>query len=347
MDKTALLKQLVAIPSYSRNEADKADFLQQYMQSLGLEVLRCGNNLWTWATPYQSNKPVLMLNSHIDTVKPNASWTRNPHQPVLENGCLYGLGSNDAHASVVCLLDAFMRLRDTAQAYNLVLAYSCEEEVSGKEGMELLLTQLPPVTFALVGEPTGMQVAVAEKGLMVLDCTAAGVSGHAAREEGVNAIYQALPDIAWFRDYRFSRVSPVLGPVKTSVTMVQAGTQHNVVPDCCKFTVDVRLNECYTHQQLLDEIALNVKCSVQPRSMRLKPSGLDSNHAFVHRCKQLGVGLFGSSTLSDQALMDFASAKCGPGQSARSHTADEYVALSELEAAPDLYVKLLDGLQLD
>lgn len=341
-----LLMQLVAIPSLSRDEAAKADFLQHYLTVNGCEVHRVGNNLWSWAQPYDASKPVVLLNSHIDTVKPNATWTRQPHQPVLEDGCIYGLGSNDAHASVVSLVATFLQLRDTKQSYNLLLGLSCEEEVSGKNGMELLLTQLPPIDFALVGEPTGMQLAIAEKGLMVLDGVVTGKSGHAARDEGDNAIYKAMRDIAWFESYQFPKVSDTLGPVKMSVTLVNAGTQHNVVPDKCTYVVDVRLNEHYTHAEVLDEVRKHVQGEVTPRSMRLCPSGIAMTHPFVQACQAAGIHTFGSSTLSDQALLPCTSVKMGPGQSARSHTADEYIRVDELEQAVPMYVRLLDGLSL-
>ncbi|MBP5259022.1 MAG: M20 family metallo-hydrolase [Paludibacteraceae bacterium] len=344
IDTIALLRQLVAIPSYSREEGAKADYMARFLTENGCTVQRAGNNLWTWAAPYDASKPVLLLNSHLDTVRPNASWTRNPHEAMLENGCVYGLGSNDAHASVVSLTAAFLELKQRPQAYNLVLGLSCEEEVSGKNGVELLLAQLPPVAFAVVGEPTGMQLAVAERGLMVLDGTVWGRSGHAARDEGDNAIYKAMRDVAWFESFRFPKVSEVLGPVKMSVTMIAAGTQHNVVPDKCTYVVDVRLNECYTHAEVLEEVRRQVAGEVVPRSMRLCASGIASDHPFVQVCRKAGIPTFGSSTLSDQALMAFPSVKIGPGQSSRSHTADEFVRVDELEQAAPLYVRLLDGL---
>lgn len=346
IDTLSLLRRMVAVPSVSRDEAAKAALLQEFLSANGCAVERAGNNLWTWAAPRDASKPTLLLNSHIDTVKPNPSWTRDPHAAALENGRVYGLGANDAHASVVSLVAAFLELKDRPQAYNLLLGLSCEEEVSGAGGMELLLTKLPPVAFAVVGEPTGMRLAVAEKGLMVLDATVTGRSGHAARDEGDNAIYKAMKDIAWFESFRFPRVSDTLGPVKMSVTMVQAGTQHNVVPDRCSYVVDVRLNEFYTHAEVLDEARRHVAAELRPRSMRLRPSGVPADHPFVRACVAEGVPCFGSSTLSDQALMPFPSVKIGPGESARSHTADEYVEVAELERAVPLYVKLLDGLKI-
>ncbi|MDR0940416.1 MAG: M20 family metallo-hydrolase [Mediterranea sp.] len=345
-EAVSLLKSLIAIPSISREEGQAADFLQGYIEQAGVEAGRRGNNVWCFSPMFDLDKPVVLLNSHIDTVKPVGGWRRDPFTPREENGKLYGLGSNDAGASVACLWQVFRQLSRSTQAYNLIFLASCEEEVSGREGIESVLPGLPPITFAVVGEPTGMQPATAEKGLMVLDVTAIGKAGHAAREEGDNAIYKTLDDIAWFRDYRFERVSPLLGPVKMSVTMVNAGTQHNVVPDRCTFVVDIRSNELYTNEELLAEIGRHVACQATPRSLRLNSSRLDEGHPFVRRAVELGRVPFGSPTLSDQALMSFPSVKLGPGRSSRSHTADEYVMLSEMEDAIALYLELLDGLRL-
>ena len=341
-----LLQNLIEIPSLSREETAVADFLEKYLKDMNLEITRVGNNLFSICKDYSENKPTILLNSHIDTVKPSALWTKDPFKATEEDGKLYGLGSNDAGASVVSLISTFVCLTAKPQPYNLILGISCQEEVSGKEGMELLITQLPKIDFAIVGEPTQMKLAVAERGLMVVDCEAKGKSGHAAREEGINAIYEALDDIKWFKDYKFPKVSPVLGPVKMTVSIIQAGTQHNVVPDSCKFTVDIRLNECYTHQEVFDIIGENVKSEISARSMRLKPSSTDMEHPFVKAYLGTGGEVFGSSTLSDQALLSVPSVKIGPGDSARSHTADEYIHLEEIEGAIETYIKLLDGLQL-
>lgn len=342
-----LLKGMIAVPSFSREETAVADYLQTNWEKNGYRVNRKGNNLWIIASRYTEGKPVLLLNSHIDTVKPAAGWTRDPFEPYSgDDEKLYGLGSNDAGASVVSLYTAFRTLSETEQPYNLVFLASCEEEVSGRNGLESVLPELPPVAFAVVGEPTGMQPAVAEKGLMVLDCTAKGQSGHAARNEGINAITQALPDIEWFNSYVFPQYSDFLGPVKMSVTMIQAGTQHNVVPDRCEFTVDVRTNEFYRNELLFEEIKKNVRCEVKARSFRLNSSRTAPEHPFVQRCLLMGMTPFGSPTLSDQALMPFPSVKIGPGQSARSHSADEYIRPMEIREAIDTYVRLLSGLQL-
>ncbi|MBP5137161.1 MAG: M20 family metallo-hydrolase [Paludibacteraceae bacterium] len=341
-----LLKRLIAIPSTSRNEKDVADFYEQYMKDAGFKVNRVNNNLWIGPENWDASKPTLMLNAHIDTVKPVNGWVHDPFTPTEEDGKLIGLGSNDCGGGLVSLLAAYSQLTQKQQPYNLIYAASAEEEVSGKDGMELLLKSLPKIDVALVGEPTGMAMGVAEKGLMVLDCTAHGKAGHAARDEGDNAIYHALTDIEWFKTYRFAKESETLGPVKMSVTMINAGTQHNVIPDECTFVVDVRTNDCYTNQQVLDEISLQVFCDVKARSTRLNSSHIDLSHPIVKRGMDMGIRTFGSPTLSDQALMNFPSLKMGPGESSRSHTAEEYITKEEIESAVQTYITLLDGLEL-
>ncbi len=337
-----LLCRLIEVPRISREEKAAADLLQDYMQNeLRLEVKRMGNNLWSMQPNFDPEKQTLLLNAHIDTVKPVAGWQRDPFKATQEGNRIYGLGANDDGASLVSLLHAFAALKEEKTQYNLVFLASAEEEVSGKGGIESVLPLLPKIDVALVGEPTGMQPAIAEKGLMVLDVTAHGKAGHAARNEGENAIYKALEDIEWFRNYKFEKVSPLLGPVKMTVTIVNAGTQHNVVPDTCTFTVDVRSNECYTNRELFDEIGKNVKSEVKARSFRLGSSGIDQNHPLVQRIIELGGKPFGSPTLSDQALMPFPSLKLGPGESKRSHSADEFVDFCEIEHAIETYLKLL------
>ena len=346
-EAVGLLKELIAIPSVSREEAQAADCLQRYIELQGMETGRKGNNVWCLSPAFDLKRPTLLLNSHIDTVKPVAGWRKDPFAPTESNGRLYGLGSNDAGASVVSLLQVFLALCRTAQPYNLVFLASCEEEVSGAGGIECVLPLLPPISFALVGEPTEMQPAIAEKGLMVLDVTATGRSGHAARDEGDNAIYKVLDDVAWFRDYRFPRVSPLLGPVKMSVTQVNAGTQHNVIPDRCTFVVDIRSNECYTNEELFAEICRHIHCEAKARSFRLGSSHAPEGHPLVQRAIELGRVPFGSPTLSDQALMPFPSMKMGPGKSSRSHTADEFIFIKEIEEAIGLYLSLLDGTKIN
>ena len=346
-DAIDILKGMISRPSFSRDEGLVADFLQQTWEKAGYKVNRSGNNLWLIAPGFDIEKPTLLLNSHMDTVKPASGWTRDPFTPEeTDEERLYGLGSNDAGASVVSLYECFRVLSEKEQPYNLIFLASCEEEVSGKNGLESVLSKLPPIAFAVVGEPTGMQPAVAEKGLMVLDCVSIGKSGHAARNEGINAIYLAMKDMEWFRTYQFPKKSDFLGPVKMSVTMIHAGTQHNVVPDRCEFTVDIRTNEFYSNERLFELIKQQVGCEVKARSFRLNSTRTDMNHPFVQRALLLGKTPFGSPTLSDQALMPFPSVKMGPGDSARSHAADEYIELMEIREAIDTYVRLLDGLEL-
>ena len=309
-EAVSLLKSLIAIPSVSREEAQAADHLQNYIEAEGMTTGRKGNNIWCLSPMFDLKKPTILLNSHIDTVKPVNGWRKDPFTPREENGKLYGLGSNDAGASVVTLLQVFLQLCRTQQSYNLIYLASCEEEVSGK------------------------------------DVTATGKAGHAARNEGDNAIYKVLADLAWFRDYRFEKESPLLGPVKMSVTVINAGTQHNVVPDRCTFVVDVRSNELYSNEELFAEIKKHISCKAEARSFRLNSSRIEEKHPFVQKAIKLGRVPFGSPTLSDQALMPFPSVKIGPGRSSRSHTADEYVMLKEMEEAIDLYLKLLDELAL-
>ena len=339
-----LLSSLVSIPSVSREEEQVADFLQNYMERSGIMTGRSGNNIWCISPMFDTKKPTILLNSHIDTVKPVNGWRKQPFTAKMEDGKLYGLGSNDAGASVVSLFEVYRYLSATEQAYNLIFLASCEEEVSGKNGIESVLPQLPPIALGVVGEPTEMHPAIAEKGLMVLDVTAHGKAGHAARNEGENAIYKALDDIQWFRNYRFPKESSFLGPVKMSVTQVNAGTQHNVVPDICTFVVDIRSNECYSNEELFQEICSHIQSEAKARSFRLNSSHIDREHPFVKRAVEFGRTPFGSPTLSDQALMHFPSVKIGPGKSSRSHTADEYIRVSEIEEAIGMYIKILDGL---
>lgn len=342
-----LLKRLIATPSVSRDEAAAADLMQAEFERWGFAPKRKGNNVWAEAWPYDEAKPTILLDAHIDTVKPSAAWVRDPFTPSVEGDRLYGLGSNDTGAGVVAMFATFLRLAKTEQPYNLIMLASAEEEVTGIGGVRAVLQELPAIDFALVGEPTSLQPAVAEKGLMVLDCTSHGVAGHAAREEGVNAIYKALKDIEWFRTHSFERVSPMLGEVKMTVTGIEAGTQHNVVPAECRFMVDVRVNECYQNEELLAEIREAVECDVQPRSTHLNSSAIALDHPAVERLVEMGRVPFGSPTMSNQAVMPFTTLKLGPGDSARSHTADEYVLLGEIADAMELYFALLDNLKIE
>lgn len=345
-EATELLKKLIRIPSISREEGLCADLIENYIAENGYTVSRLKNNVWTIASGFDGNRPTLLLNSHIDTVKPVDGWTFDPFIPTEKDGKIYGLGSNDAGASVVALLHTFFLLSQEYQPYNLIFSATAEEELSGKDGIELLLKELPKIDFAIVGEPTNMQLAVAEKGLMVLDCTAHGKAGHAARNEGENAIYKALADIEWFRNYRFPNVSEFLGEVKMSVTQINAGTQHNVVPDRCTFVVDIRSNELYSNEEILKEIKKHISCDAVPRSTRLSSSATPLNHPIIVKAKETGREIYGSPTLSDQALMPFPSVKIGPGKSSRSHTADEFVEIKEIEQGIKTYFQLLKGIYI-
>ena len=342
-----LLRRLVATPSVSRDEKGAADLMEAALSDAGLSPRREKNNVWSVAPGYDASRPTLLLNAHVDTVKPVASWSRDPFSPDIEGGRLYGLGSNDCGGGLVTLLQVYRHLAATRQGYNLVYLASAEEEVSGANGVSHVLPLLPPIDLALVGEPTGMQPAVAEKGLMVVDMEAHGKSGHAARGEGVNAIYAMLDDLVWLRDYRFERVSSLLGPTLMSVTVLNAGTQHNVVPDVCRAVIDVRTNELYTNEEVFSIIRSHVHSDVKARSFRLKSSSIALDHPLVRRCVSMGKTPFGSPTLSDQALMPFPSMKMGPGDSARSHSADEYILLEEMENAIEEYISILDGVDLN
>ena len=342
----SLLQKLIAIPSLSRDEGAVADFLENWLREEGLAPHRCGNNLWCC----HGSGPAVLLDAHIDTVKPVAGWTRDPFTPSLEGGHLYGLGSNDDGASVVALIAAYKQLCAKSQPYTLILSLSAEEETSGRKGLEISLPEMEaacgPIAFGVFGEPTSLEMAVAEKGLMVLDCTVEGVAGHAARNNGVNAIYKALDAIEWFRSKQFEKVSPLLGPVKMTVTQIQAGTQHNVIPDLCSFVVDIRSNGLYTNEELLVLIQAEAPCQAVARSTRLCGSSIAEDHPLVKRAQALGIPTVGSPTLSNQALCRFPSVKMGPGDSVRSHTADEYVEVADISKATELYVRLLDGLKI-
>jgi acetylornithine deacetylase len=337
-----LLQNLIQIPSFSKEEGKTADLIAAFLEKHAVKVHRELHNIWAYNKHYDAAKPTLLLNSHHDTVQPNPSWTRDPFSATVEDGMLYGLGSNDAGGCLVSLIATFLYFHERKDLkYNIVLAATAEEEISGRNGIELILPHLGDLEAAIVGEPTEMHLAVAEKGLLVLDCVAKGKAGHAAREEGVNAIYEALPDIQWFQTYRFPEESEHLGPVKMSVTVVQAGTQHNVVPESCKFTVDVRLTDAYGMEEVLEVIRQHVKAEVTPRSMRLKPSSIPMQHPLVLAGIKMGRKTYGSPTTSDQALLPITSLKMGPGFSGRSHMADEFIYLHEIEQGIDIYINLL------
>ncbi|BDD04227.1 M20 family metallo-hydrolase [Aureibacter tunicatorum] len=342
-----LLKSMIAIASYSGDEHRVADLIKNILETSNIEYKSQGNNVWAHNKHFTQGKPTILLNSHIDTVKPSKSWTKDPFTPIIESGKLYGLGSNDAGASLVSLLAAFKYFHhDDELNFNLIFAATAEEEVSGPNGIASIIEQLGAIDFAIVGEPTKMNLAIAEKGLMVIDGEAKGISGHAAREEGENAIYKALKDIGWLQNYSFDKESNLLGPVKMSVTQINAGSQHNVVPDRCGFVIDVRSNEHYSNREIFEMLQKNTLSELKARSFRLNSSGMSANHPFAKKAISLGLETFGSPTLSDQALIPFVSAKIGPGDSARSHTADEYIHLSEIEKGIDTYINLLKDFKL-
>ncbi len=343
----ALLQRLIATPSFPREEDKTAVLLVDFFRRNNLPAQRFGNNVWAQNRYFDPQKPTILLNSHHDTVRPNSSYTRDPFDPVMEDGKLYGLGSNDAGGCLVSLLAAFRWwFAQEHLPFNLVFAASAEEEISGKGGMEGLLPKLPRIDCGIVGEPTQLQLAVAEKGLLVLDCRSVGKAGHAAREEGENAIYAALPDMEWFRTFSFPKTSPWLGAVKMSVTVLEtANKAHNVVPDECRFVVDVRLTDAYTMDEILSVIRQHVRCAVTPRSLRLRATAIPLEHPLVQAGIQLGKTPYGSPTLSDKALLPFPALKVGPGDSARSHSADEFIYVAEIYEAVEFYIRLLQNVK--
>ncbi len=343
-DSVELLKQLITTPSFSKEEDKTAEIIEQYFKEKNIPTNRLLNNVWVVNKHFNSAKSTILLNSHHDTVKPNPQYTRDPFAPVIEDNKLYGLGSNDAGGCLVSLIAAFVHFYNKENLnYNIVLAATAEEEISGKNGIEIVLPLLPAIEFAIVGEPTQTNLAIAEKGLLVLDCTAYGKAGHAAREEGENALYKALKDIEWFRNFQFPKVSETLGTIKMSVTSIATENKaHNVVPAQCTFVVDVRVTDAYTHEEILEKIQQHVSCEVKPRSLRMRSSKIDINHPIVQAGIKLGKITYGSPTTSDAALINVPVLKCGPGDSARSHTADEFIYLDEIKEGIGIYIKLLE-----
>jgi len=338
-----LLKKLIETPSISRNEEKTADLLESFLKEKGFRVKRKYNNVWA-SSEIDTSKKTVLLNSHHDTVKPVSGWTKKPFQAEIIGDKLFGLGSNDAGASLVSLLIVFLYFCENKNSnYNFIFAATAEEEVSGENGISSIIDDLGKIDFAIVGEPTEMQAAIAEKGLMVVDCTAHGKAGHAARNEGVNAILIALNDIQWLQEFKFDRTSKLLGNVKISVTQINAGTQHNVVPDVCTFVLDVRTNELYTNKEIFSILQQGMKSELKARSYRLNSSSIAKEHEIVQKALSMGIEIYGSPTLSDQALLSVPSLKMGPGKSSRSHTADEYIRLSEIEKGIETYINLLQG----
>ena len=357
-DALGLLQQLISVPSYSKFEDGTAEIIENFLHKRGIESERLIHNIWAVNKYFDSAKPSILLNSHHDTVKPNPHYKKDPFTPIIEDGKLYGLGSNDAGGCLVSLIATFNFFYNRNDLkYNLILAATAEEEISGHNGIEALLKDQKFQDFtgysyklpfrgawaAIVGEPTKMELAIAEKGLMVLDCMTYGKAGHAAREEGENAIYKALKDIEWFRTYHFPKISEWLGSVKMNVTVINSENKaHNIIPSNCSFIVDVRITELYTHEEIYDTIRQNVSCEVTPRSMRLRATAIDINHPLVKAGISLGRKCFGSPTSSDKALIPFPALKCGPGDSARSHTADEFIYLEEIKEGIEGYVRMLE-----
>ena len=339
-----LLQALIATPSTSRDEARTGDLLFAFLSEHGAAPERLYNNVWARTEGFDPTRPTLLLNSHHDTVRPAASYTRDPYAPTLEQGRLYGLGSNDAGASVVTLAETFLTFRTRELPFNLVVGLSAEEECMGEHGMRALLPALGRIDMALVGEPTGMQAATGERGLVVLDCTAHGRSGHAARGEGVNALYIALDDIARLRTFRFDRESPLLGPIGIAVTQIEAGTQHNVVPDTCRFVVDVRTTDAYSNEEVVEQLRSALRSDVVPRSTRIRAAAVGDEHPLVRAARAVGRQTFVSPTTSDRTLMPFPSLKMGPGESARSHSADEFVLINEIDEALAIYEQYIEQL---
>jgi acetylornithine deacetylase len=344
LQAVALLRQLIATPSYSKEEHDTAELLLSFFAMHEVTCKRVGNNIYAFNKHHRPEHPGILLNSHHDTVKPNKGYTRDPFVPVELDGKLYGLGSNDAGGCLVSLLAAFLHFYDREDLpYNVVFAASAEEEISGVNGIELVLPYLGNIACGMVGEPTLLEMAVAERGLMVIDCIAEGRSGHAARNEGENALYKAMDDIQWIRNHRFEKISELLGPSRMTVTVIGTeNQQHNVVPSVCKFLIDVRVNECYSFEEILEALQANLKSQFKPRTTRMKSTSIPLDHPLVQAGLGLGKGYYGSPTTSDKALMPFPTLKMGPGDSARSHTADEFIYLTEIQEGIDTYIALVE-----
>ena len=341
-----LLKSLIAIPSFSKEESATANCIQEFFDQHQVECFREKNNVWSKNKYFDASKPTILLNSHHDTVKPNKGYTLDPFDPIEKDGKLFGLGSNDAGGCLVSLMATYLYYYNKqGLSYNFVFVASAEEEISGTEGIELALKAIPNIDFGIVGEPTLMEMAIAERGLMVLDVESIGKAGHAAREEGENALYKILPDLNWFKTYAFEKISPLLGAVKMSVTVIETDNkQHNVVPTTCKMVVDVRVNELYTFEEVLATIEKNISATIKPRSLRLRSTSIALDHILIKAGLALGKGYYGSVTTSDKALMPFPTLKMGPGDSARSHSADEFIFTHEIESGIITYIQLLENI---
>lgn len=344
-DALQLLKKLISEPSFSGQEGMTANIIESFLRDRYVYTLRKFNNVFCYNLHFDHAKPTILLNSHHDTVKPSFAYHREPFSADIENGKLYGLGSNDAGGAVVSLIATFLHFfKRKDLPFNLCLAITAEEENSGEKGLKSVLKELLPISFAIVGEPTNMQMAVAERGSMVLDCKSFGRAGHAAREEGDNAIYRAIKDMQWFSTYKFPIESKIMGPVKMTVTEVKAGVQHNIIPAECSFTVDVRLTDAYTEKEMLHIIQNHTFCEFTVRAGVLKPSCIDQLHPIVQTGLAIGRSVYVSPTSSDQGWLDVPSVKMGPGASARSHTADEFIEIEEIAEGISIYIQLLESL---
>ena len=342
-DAIDILKKLIATPSFSKEEDKTAFLIQEFLQSKNATPERFLNNVFAKNKFFDETKPTILLNSHHDTVMPNKGYTSDPFSPGEKDNKLFGLGSNDAGGALVSLIATFLYFygKENLQ-YNLIIAATAEEEISGKNGVEILLPKLGNIDFGIVGEPTLMEMAIAERGLLVIDCIAEGKAGHAARDEGENAIYKAIKDIEWFQSYQFPKKSALLGLVKMSVTVIETENKaHNITPSQCSFIVDVRVNELYTFEEVIKTIEQNVQCKMHPRSTRLRSSSIALDHPIVKSGMALGRTYYGSPTTSDKALMPFPTLKIGPGDSARSHIADEFIYLDEIKQGIEIYINLL------
>jgi acetylornithine deacetylase len=342
-----LLSILIETESLSKQENKTADIIEEFLVENNVKPNRLQNNVWASNVYYDPKKPTILLNSHHDTVKPNSGYNRDPFKATIEDGILYGLGSNDAGGCLVSLIQAFLYFHDKKDLnYNIIIAATAEEEISGKGGIELLYPELGPIDFGIIGEPTLMDAAVAEKGLMVLDGVVTGKAGHAAREEGDNAIYKAINDIQWFNSYKFPNTSDFLGDVKMSMTVINSGKQHNVVPDKCNYVIDVRLTDKYSHEDALKIIRENIIGEVTPRSTRIKPSFISKDHPVVQAAIKNGASTYGSPTTSDQALIPCTTLKMGPGDSARSHSPNEFIYIKEIKEGIEKYIAILSDIMI-
>lgn len=341
-EAVSFLKQLIAIPSFSKEESLTADLIENHLLQKGIKTFRVGNNVWAKNKYYNSQLPTILLNSHHDTVKPNSGYTLNPFECMEADGKLFGLGSNDAGGALVSLMATFLHFYAQENLkYNLIFSATAEEEISGVNGVASILEKLGEIDFGIVGEPTEMNLAIAEKGLLVIDCIAYGSSAHAAHENPNNAIVNALKDLEWLSNFQFPKISETLGKVKMNVTIINSGIQHNVIPDKCEFTVDIRTTDVYSNQEVFNIIQQNISSAVSARSLRLNPSSIDSQHPFVQAGIGLGKTTYGSPTISDRAVMNFPTVKIGPGDSLRSHSSDEYIFIEEIEEGIELYIKML------